>query len=258
MKSPHAVRNLPLRNIFAEIKEQLTARQVGEFYGIKIRANGMCCCPFHPDKHPSMKIDKNYHCFGCGVGGDAIDLAARLQGVPQFEAAKKLIEDFHLSIEPPHQRKQRKIQKKPKETEQQRLLKIRKKVDKWILHAIDVLIHYLKWIEFWKELYEPEPDEEWHDLFVEALENERKINDYLDILMFGSGEDMIEFFKERRYEVNKIEKRINEYEQRIYEEFRRDCSGGADNDVGTPGAAGSDRHGNDKAVYTKCNYGVSI
>ncbi len=200
-----------MRNIFEEIKEQLTARQVGESLGIRISHSGMCCCPFHPDKHPSMKIGKNYHCFGCGVGGDAIDLAARLQGISQYEAAKQIIADFHLPITLPHKEKQQRIQKKLQETEKQKLLKIRKKVDNWISHAIDVLIHYLKWIEFWKELYEPEPDEEWHDLFVEALENERKINDYLDILMFGSGEDMIEFFKERHDEVNKIEKRINEY-----------------------------------------------
>ena len=25
-----------------------------------------------------MKVDKNYHCFACGVGGDAIDYTARM------------------------------------------------------------------------------------------------------------------------------------------------------------------------------------
>ena len=57
-------------NIFSEVKEQLTTRQVAESYGLRIRKNGVACCPFHDDRHPSMKVDKNYHCFACGVGGD--------------------------------------------------------------------------------------------------------------------------------------------------------------------------------------------
>lgn len=65
-------------NIFSEVKEQLTTRQVAESYGLRIRKNGVACCPFHDDRHPSMKVDKNYHCFACGVGGDVIDYTARM------------------------------------------------------------------------------------------------------------------------------------------------------------------------------------
>lgn len=85
-------------NIFGQVKECVTSRQAAEHYGIRIKGNGMACCPFHNDKHPSMKVDKNYHCFACGVGGDSIDFTARLFGISQYEAAKKLIEDFHLDI----------------------------------------------------------------------------------------------------------------------------------------------------------------
>ena len=53
-------------NVFEAVREAVTARQVAEFYGIKIRRN-MACCPFHPDRTPSMKLDKRYHCFGCGA-----------------------------------------------------------------------------------------------------------------------------------------------------------------------------------------------
>ncbi len=60
-------------SIFSEVKEYLTARQVAECYGLKVRKNGTACCPFHDDKYPSVKIGKNYHCFACGVGGDAVD-----------------------------------------------------------------------------------------------------------------------------------------------------------------------------------------
>jgi len=43
-------------NIFQEMKERVTARQVAERYGLKVSRNGMACCPFHNDKHPSMKL----------------------------------------------------------------------------------------------------------------------------------------------------------------------------------------------------------
>ena len=46
-------------NIFQEMRERVTARQVAERYGLKVRRNGMACCPFHKDKHPSMKIIMN-------------------------------------------------------------------------------------------------------------------------------------------------------------------------------------------------------
>ena len=75
-------------NIFQEVKERVTARQVAERYGLKVRRNGMACCPFHNDKHPSMKIDQNYYCFACGAKGDAVNYVAVLFGLSQLEAVK--------------------------------------------------------------------------------------------------------------------------------------------------------------------------
>ena len=85
-------------NIFQEMKERVTARQVAEKYGLEVRQNGMACCPFHNDKHPSMKIDQNYYCFACGAKGDAVNYVAVRFGLSQFEAAKKINEDFTLRI----------------------------------------------------------------------------------------------------------------------------------------------------------------
>ena len=42
-------------DIFSEVKAHLTARQVAESYGLHVRRNGTACCPFHDDRHPSMK-----------------------------------------------------------------------------------------------------------------------------------------------------------------------------------------------------------
>ena len=52
-------------------------------------------CPFHDERTPSFGIDpvqKLYHCFGCGVGGDAIDFVRETEGV-DFKGAIELLAD---------------------------------------------------------------------------------------------------------------------------------------------------------------------
>ena len=57
-----------------------------------------------------------------------------------------------------------------------------------------MLLRYLRWIEFWKKFYKPESvEEEWHPLFVEALQNESKISYLVDMLMFGTDEEVLDF-----------------------------------------------------------------
>ena len=68
-------------NVFEAVKQSVTTRQAAEHYGIHVGRNGMACCPFHNDKTPSMKLDRRYHCFGCGADGDVIDFAAALYGL---------------------------------------------------------------------------------------------------------------------------------------------------------------------------------
>ena len=86
-------------NVFEAVKQSVTTRQAAEYYGIHVGRNGMACCPFHNDKTPSMKLDRRYHCFGCGADGDVIDFAAALYGLGKKEAAVQLAQDFGLSYE---------------------------------------------------------------------------------------------------------------------------------------------------------------
>ena len=66
-----------------------------------------------------MKLDRRYHCFGCGADGDVIDFAAALYGLGKKEAAVQLAQDFGLSYEdwkPPGKAKKPKPrQKSPEE-----------------------------------------------------------------------------------------------------------------------------------------------
>lgn len=188
-------------NIFREVKNHVTARQVAERYGLRVRRNGMACCPFHNDKHPSMKIDQNYYCFACGAKGDVISYVAERFGLSQLEAAKKINEDFLLEIPIGQSEKGRKLDVKRKvkvqrkgQTKEARILFVQKKIDEWVQYATDVLLRYLQWMEFWKEFYKPESMEaEWHSLFAEALQNESKVNYLLDVLMFGTCEEVLDF-----------------------------------------------------------------
>ena len=188
-------------NIFQEVKARVTARQVAERYGLKVSRNGMACCPFHNDKHPSMKIDQNYYCFACGAKGDAISYVAERFGLSQLEAAKKINEDFSLGIPIGQSETGRKSDAKRKvkvqrkeQTKEARILFVQKKIEEWVQYATDVLLRYLQWMEFWKDFYKPESMEaEWHPLFAEALQNESKVNYLLDVLMFGTCEEVLDF-----------------------------------------------------------------
>ena len=63
--------------IYETIKAAISIKQAAEHYGLKVSHNGMTCCPFHHDRHPSLKLNKDYFfCFGCGAKGDVIDLRA--------------------------------------------------------------------------------------------------------------------------------------------------------------------------------------
>ena len=58
--------------------------------GIRAKA----CCPFHNEQTPSFIADLTkgtYHCFGCGITGNAIDLIMAKEGLARNEAVEWLI-----------------------------------------------------------------------------------------------------------------------------------------------------------------------
>ncbi len=72
--------------IYETIKAAISVKQAAEHYGLKVNRNGMACCPFHNDRHPSLKLNEDYFfCFGCGAKGDVIDLVARLFGLRTYK-----------------------------------------------------------------------------------------------------------------------------------------------------------------------------
>lgn len=59
-KSSRKIKEVMQMNIFETVKAAVTVRQAAEHYGLKINRSGMICCPFHDDRHPSLKLNEDY------------------------------------------------------------------------------------------------------------------------------------------------------------------------------------------------------
>ena len=193
--------------LFTQVKSQVTARQAAESYGIQVNRSGMACCPFHDDRHPSMKIDERFYCFGCHVTGDVIDFTARLFGLSLYDAAKKLANDFNIKPLPPGQSVP--IPKLPaamiERKEEQRTLK--------------TLIEYERLLEKWKEEFAPSDpeDENWDTRFVHAVHHLPPLSDAIDRLLSsdpGERKAIMDHIRST-YAVAKIESVLNERRQEV-------------------------------------------
>ena len=211
-------------SIFTEVKEYLTARQVAENYGLQVKTNGLACCTFHNDKHPSMKIDRNYHCFACGVGGDVIDYVSRLYGLSQYEAAVKLIEDFRLPIETKGKSELTDSEKKRiqrERAERARLIQIKERFRRWCNQTIEVLKESLSEIEQVDVfLINKPPDIIFSEDYASLLHAEPIVSYWLDILCMGDEKEKQELFMNGRKEVDKVADRIRAGKESILERYR--------------------------------------
>ena len=190
-------------NVFEAVRGNVTARQAAELYGIRVNRHGMAVCPFHNDKNPSMKLDMRFHCFACQADGDAVDFVSRLFGLPGKEAAMKLADDFSI---PYDARKKPSIRPKIRApTPEQRYRQEENRCYK-------VLSDYFHHLRTWKRQYAPQqPEDEWHPLFVEALQRESHIEYLLDVLLYGTAEEKKALVAEQRKEVMRLEQRFAEH-----------------------------------------------
>ena len=169
-------------NLFETVKSAVTVKQAAEYYGYKVNRSDMICCPFHDDRHPSMKLNKDYfYCFGCGATGDVIDFVARLFGLSSYEAAKKLAYDFGINPDNPPVAM---ALKKPYP-----LARVFRNDE---MYCQRVLCDYLHLLERWKIEYAPQsPEDNLDDRFVEAGQMLEYVEYLLDVLMFAELEQRV-------------------------------------------------------------------
>lgn len=156
--------------LFELVKQNICVPDAAEHYELQVNRNGMCHCPFHEDRHPSMKLNKRYfYCFGCGATGDVIDLVARLFGLNSYEAAQKLAQDFGIDPDKPPAAIALPKPERP-------LLKAYRQEE---VHCLRVLYDYLHLLESWKVQYAPKtPADTLDDRFAEACQ----MLDYVEYL----------------------------------------------------------------------------
>ncbi len=203
-------------NVFQLVKSNITTKDAVIHYGMHPNRAGMICCPFHNDKHPSMKVDKRYYCFACGTSGDAIDFVKEYFGLSVKDAACKLAEDFGLttdeigvpSIHPSNSKAAaaRATKERNNSTEEYPI--------KGITKAFRTVADYTHILREWKVQYAPKHmDEEWDYHFEEVLVNLTRSEYLMDGLLFGSKEECKKFYELSKKEVERIGKRVDEINQ---------------------------------------------
>ncbi|WP_394145750.1 DNA primase [Vibrio atypicus] len=71
---------------------------------VKLKKKGKnygACCPFHNEKTPSFSVSQEkqfYHCFGCGVHGNAIDFLMEYERLDFVEAIEELASSLGLDV----------------------------------------------------------------------------------------------------------------------------------------------------------------
>ena len=74
------------------------------------------CCPFHNEKTPSFHVNparQTFHCFGCGVGGDAIKFLMMFENLDYPTALRRVADKNGIAIveedENPEQQRRRRL-----------------------------------------------------------------------------------------------------------------------------------------------------
>ena len=78
--------------IFEAVKTTVAPRMAAEHFGLSVSRNGMVCCPFHDDRHPSMKLYEDHYRSG---GAETEGVSAR-----QVKTGKKFVRRRNDSAKP--------------------------------------------------------------------------------------------------------------------------------------------------------------
>src|SRR5512137_1001602 len=87
-----------------EVAERLSIVEIVSDYVPLRRAGGnfLGLCPFHAEKTPSFNVNparEIFHCFGCGVGGNAFSFVMKMEGISFPEAVKFLAKRVGVEID---------------------------------------------------------------------------------------------------------------------------------------------------------------
>lgn len=161
--------------VVEQIKNRIDIREIAEEH-LNLNRQGMACCPFHSEKTPSFSVSskkKRFKCFGCGIGGDVIDLYAKLNNLSNGQAIGYLGQRLGLSSNKPIPKSiERKYAEKTKDKKlEQRFLQAYKQVFYNLCSVRDVMNDLARQYEFMEDM-------ELDDLLVQYY-HERAYHEHL-------------------------------------------------------------------------------
>lgn len=193
-------------NLFETVRTNVKAIDVVLMTGFQPNRSKMICCPFHNDKHPSMKVDRRYFCFSCGAKGDAIDFVANYYGLSLKEAAEKIASDFALTYD----------NTRYSEGVRKPIAAKRSEYQIWEEKKRELFAYLSRLQEQLREMkmkYAPKDreDSEWSPLFVLAAKEFAYVDYLYDYCMFEATED------ELKLKIDEITKEMEKIEKRMYD-----------------------------------------
>jgi DNA primase len=92
------------REVIERVKERIDIVELVSGYVTLTRAgqNLKALCPFHAEKTPSFTVSPSrqmFHCFGCGVGGNALTFLMKIEGGTFPETVRELAQRAGIEIQ---------------------------------------------------------------------------------------------------------------------------------------------------------------
>lgn len=176
-------------NKIKEVKELVNIINVAEFLGLKLNRSHFCKCPFHNERTASLSISEKkqvWKCFGCGKGGDVINLVEELLHINAYQAAKYINDNLGLGLDFKGKNDEIKINRyKQKQIAKQQF-------KKWENRSFQILCDSINKMNF-----------------VEKDQELSIIDYYLEAFIYGTDEEKIELYKDSsfRKKVDQLAKR---------------------------------------------------
>lgn len=208
-------------NLFAEIRERVDIVEAARLYGLSPDRAGKCLCPFHAERTPSFslsRVKKCWHCFGCGEGGDVTSLTARLLGLSQFEAARRLNEDFSLGLQAFSKRRYTRAEKRAfarKRTAEQCRRAMQAAFDARVEECRRTAAEFARLLHVWAEELAPTEGAEPDARFVYAMQNLSQAEELCEMFGRMDGDELFRYVTEHGAELAKMQKFNNRFGEEI-------------------------------------------
>ena len=200
-----------LSRVFELIKQNIDIVDVAKMCGIAVNRSNKAICPWHNEQTPSLSFydhNQRFHCFGCGLDGDVIDLFSRMNNQSPIESVRKLNEIYRLGLDfdvpVSGEKTQKEIRERNRRQNQKQLF------DVWENSSFKILSTYFHMLKDWKRDFAPiNPNVPANPRFAEALCKLDYIEYILEtVYICGSKETKTAFLLSHERMIRDIEQRL--------------------------------------------------